>query len=136
MNLGERICSKLLKATGEQDFIKHVRVRKEGRVNFTVPISYLCGGDSRLTATFKKLKPASISIFHVDTIGELIVRSHLSKFIEKIVEITPQEYNSTFSLFSHVHFSMQETGAGVVLTFHVSLLHDILIEKMIFQKEG
>ena len=134
MNLGERICSKLIKASPDNLTISNVRIGNEGRVQFRVPVDNLCGGDSRLKTTLSKIKTFSdLSVFDTDTIGELIVRKKLPTFITFLSKMSEDDYNKKLMAFSHLHFSLQKTETEVELTFHVSLLHDIILEKLASQ---
>ena len=138
MNLGEKILTKILRSevTAGNDLVSDVTLGEKGRVSFSVGIAFLSGGDSRLESEISALSDfSSLGTFYVDMIGDLIVRKHLSAFIEMLSKLTEDDYNQKLMLFNHLHFSIQKNSTSVKITLHVSHLHDVVLEQFLSQVE-
>jgi len=136
MNLGERICIKLLRSAPSDKMVRDLSMGKEGRVRFKVPVTELCSTDTRLKNSITRASDLSeLEPFHVDMIGELVVRKNLASFINLLASMSNDDYNQKLLLFNHLHFSIQKVESSIEITFHISFLHDVLIEKFVSQVE-
>ena len=99
---------------------------KTGDISFSVFMDEM-GFDKE---TYLKYEKEFFSNFMIGFLGEFLVRENISTFVEKILEVEPQDFIQTISSKIHKKFGISVQGNVVTFTFHVSLLPKILTEEL------
>lgn len=136
MNLGEKICSRIMRMDPAADQLREISLGDKGRVKFRVSIHFLCGGDQKLIREVSQLDDISkLGHLYIDTIGEHIVRKHIDCFTKMLCDMSEEDYVNKLLMFNHIHFSIQKCESDVEISLHVSYLHDALLDIFLSQPE-
>lgn len=135
MNLDQKFCSLCLSLPDEEEIIKDVLIGKEGRIRFKTPISCFSKIDPDVKKDITQKNVDSMEIFYVDLCGSLIVRKYLSVFVSLFGKIDYSNYCEKILSYNHLHFSLEKSSSNLEWTFHISFLHDLIVNSFLCAAE-
>ena len=96
-----------------------------GDIIFSVPMTEI-----GLTYNdYKKYSDEFFCYFVIDFLGELIIRDNLGLFVDKLQKYDLNDYIMAIQV-DHNRFGVKTEKGKLIFKFHVSLLKDILTEKL------
>lgn len=132
MTIGDLICQSAINLSSSESIVSDISISKEGRVKFNVPL--------------EKFKPKSspnpflnsikMDQFYIDTAGSIIVKKFLPSFLLVLQNMSPSEYNEKFIMYNHLHFGVETVNEFLEFTFHVSFLHDFVLDNFLIKTES
>lgn len=99
-----------------------------GNISFSFALRDIGLSESNIYLNKQELS----SKFFLSFLGELLVRENINEFMEKLSGVDIEEYLGT-SNRRHEKFGMRKIEGKLTLTFHISLLKDLIAEEFQFQ---
>jgi hypothetical protein len=127
--LGERMMIYLLGSQRDSLDVKIQGMDAHGEVTMSFPISAI--DDADLAATIGCLSGnelmSALGQFHADQVGTMIIRKNIRTFFEFFMGMSDEDYQKKIVNVDHVHFGVGCNGVRMSMSFHGSLLYDIIV---------
>ncbi len=130
-NIGDKLISKAVKMSPSTDNVKKFTINKSGRIRLQITGESFFGKDQKLfNQVCKDQSFSNLPVSCVDVIGLIIAKKFFQFFLEYISKMDENDYTGKLIPFNHVHFTVQMCDTDIEITFHVSLLHNMMLENL------
>lgn len=130
-NLCDRIINRAIKLKPVSSDIKKFSINKDGRIRLQIDGDVFFKSDNSLRDLLCKSQDLSnVPLSCIDAMGLMLVKKFFPFFIEYLSKMGEDEYNNRLVTSPHVHFTAQMCGGNMEITFHVSILHDMMLENL------
>lgn len=127
--LGEKMMMYLLASQRNSIDVKIQGMDVNGEVTISFPISSI--EDEGLAAALGSYNGtelmSALGQFHADQFGTMLIRKNIRTFFEFFMEMSDEDYQDKIVAVDHVHFGVGCNGHRMSMSFHGSLLYDIIV---------
>jgi hypothetical protein len=119
--------SRLVASSGQ---VKKFTINKEGRIRLQIDGDSFFKLDGKLMERMCKGDDSSLSSSCVDAVGLVIIKKFFPFLLEYLSKLEEDDYNQKLVPHNHVHFTIQILDNNIEFSFHLSLLHDMMLENL------
>lgn len=127
--LGQRLLMYLLGSQRESAQVKIQGMDAAGEVTVSFPLSAISDGDLAAAVGSHSGDELMVELgqFYADQIGVMLIRKNIQPFFDFFKEMSDEDYQEKIVNVDHVHFGVGCNGVRMSMSFHGSLLYDIIV---------